>query len=100
MNVNDVIIAPVITEKSIKDANNNYFTFVVASVADKDLIKKSIERKFSVHVEGINTTIMKGRSKRFGARRLEKKLAPWKKAVVKVKHGEKIDLFDLGDKKK
>lgn len=99
MNINDVIVSPVITEKSIQNAQNGYFTFVVANGADKPVIRNAVEKKFAVHVEGVSTIIVKGGTKRFGPKRLEKKLSPWKKAVVKLKKGEKIDLFDLGEKK-
>jgi large subunit ribosomal protein L23 len=95
----NVIISPVITEKSMIDAGNGKFTFAVGRFVNKDEIKKAIEKKFSVHVVGISTSVIKGKSIRSGARRTEKKLTPSKKAIVTLKKGEKIGMFELGDKK-
>ena len=95
----NVIISPIITEKSMIDAGNGKFTFRVDRFADKKDIKKVIEKKFSVHVVGISTIVVKGKSVRTGAKRVEKKLAPTKKAIVTLKKGEKIGMFELGDKK-
>jgi len=96
MNLNSVIIKPVITEKSMKNAENSKFTFVVSIDSKKEDVKKAVEVKFNVHVSHVVTSIIKGKSFRAGKRRAEVVRQPMKKAVVTVKKGEKIDLFDLG----
>ncbi len=92
----NTIIAPVISEKSMADAAKNKFTFRVARAAGKDEIKKEIEKKFKVNVIGISTITIKGRTQKTGTRRIEVKHSPFKKAVVKLKEGQKIALFDIG----
>lgn len=91
-----VIIKPLITEKSLKNAKNGKFTFQVAKSAQKNAIKKAVQEAFTVNVVDVATAYVKGRTMRIGARRNEIKLTSWKKAVVKLKAGEKIDLFDIG----
>jgi large subunit ribosomal protein L23 len=91
-----VLVSPLITEKSMQDAQNSKFTFEVLKSANKDQIKKEIENRFKVSVTGVSTSILKGKSIRVGARRTEKKLTPRKKAIVTLKKGEKIGLFELG----
>ncbi len=99
MDLSTIIIAPIITEQSMADAQRGKFTFKVEKDADKNFIKKAVEKKFAVHVVGVTTQIRKGQKKRFGPKREEVKMGVWKKAIVTVKKGEKIDLFDLGEQK-
>lgn len=95
------IISPLITEKSMIDAGNGKFSFRVSKSANKNDIKKEIEKRFSVNVVGISTNILKGKTVRTGNRRTEKKISDVKKAIVTLKKGEKIGLFELGgDEKK
>lgn len=96
----NVLISPLITEKSMIDAGNGKFTFKVNKSANKTEIKKEIEKNFSVNVTHISTSILKGKSTRVGIRRTEKSLGDTKKAVVTLRKGEKIGLFELGDGKK
>lgn len=91
-----VIKRPLITEKSMGDAKAGRFSFIVDRDADKDMIKKAIEKQFNVEVVSIETTLQKGKTKRVGMRRMEKNLTPKKKAIVTLKEGQKIDIFDLG----
>lgn len=95
MNINSVIVSPIITEKSMANAAKNKYTFLVARHASKDEIKKAVEKKFSVSVVDISTTTIKGRSVRTGQRRIEMPLSPMKKAIATVKKGERIALFDV-----
>ncbi|MBI2195656.1 MAG: 50S ribosomal protein L23 [Candidatus Levybacteria bacterium] len=94
MNLTDVIIAPIISEKSSKDAAASKFTFKVSKKADKLAIKKAVESKFTVNVVSVATMVVKGRSQRFGARRTETTMSSWKKAIVQLKPEQKIDLFE------
>ena len=95
----DIIISPLITEKSMQDASNGKFTFKVLKSSNKNDIKREIEKNFSVNVIGISTNILKGKKIRVGTRRAEKKVADFKKAVVTVKKGQKIGMFELGGDK-
>jgi len=99
MNTRDVIIAPVITEKSMQDARLNKFTFKVALAANKPLIKQAIENKFKVKVLKTFVSIVKGRTDRRGVRREEFVKSAWKKATVSLPKDQKIALFDTGGQK-
>ena len=92
----DYIIAPLISETSMADAAKSKFTFKVLKNADKNSIKKEIERKFKVNVIGVSTVTTKGRTQRTGTRRVEVKKSALKKAIVTLKTGQKIALFDIG----
>ena len=99
MDDNKAILAPIITEKSMKEVKSNKFTFKVNLHADKKNIKKAIEEKFDVDVLSVSTLIVKGRSLKVGKKRSKILKSPWKKAVVKIKEGQKIALFEAGEKK-
>lgn len=94
MNALNLILGPIISEKSMSEASKGKYTFKVALNADKNAIKRAIEEKFKVNVTKISTVITKGRSQRAGVRRVEVKRQPFKKAIVRVKTGQKIGLFD------
>ncbi len=64
--------------------------------SNKKSIRQAIEKQFNVHVIGVSTTVIKGRGKRTGPKRVEAVDAPIKKASVALKKGEKIDLFEIG----
>ncbi|MEK9178524.1 MAG: 50S ribosomal protein L23 [Patescibacteria group bacterium] len=92
--MNRLTLIPVITEKSIQDVKSGKFTFRIPKEVGKNSIKRAIENKFGVTVTGISTNIIKGRTARTGVRRIERELPSFKKAVVTLKKGEKIDLFE------
>ena len=92
----NVIVRPVISEKSMTDENKGKFTFVVARSASKKEVKEAVEKLFSVHVVSVVTSVVKGKTMRVGARRNEIVKTPMKKATVLLKSGEKIDAFELG----
>ena len=96
MNIRDVIIAPVITEKSMKEAALGRFTFKVAREANKPLIKDAIQGRFKVKVVKVFVSLVKGKTDRAGVRRQEIVKEGWKKAVVKLIKGKKIGLFEVG----
>ncbi len=95
MNIAHVIKRPIITEKSTNMVKANKYTFEVEISANKDLIKKAVEKLFDVHVISVSTVTVKGRTKRSGKKRTEKTLSAFKKAIVGLKTGDKIALFDL-----
>ena len=96
----DTIIAPIISEKSMNDAGLGKFTFKVERNANKAMVKKEVEAKFKVNVTKVSTMVVKGKSKKTGKRRVETKTADWKKALVVLKKGQKIDLFEAGGQQK
>ena len=86
----DVIIAPVITEKSMTLKNNNVYTFKVASSANKIQIKDAIESTFKVKVVSVNTLNTKPKKKRVGKYSGFRKT--YKKAIVKLADGSSIEM--------
>ncbi len=93
-----IILSPLITEKSMIDANNGKFSFKVAREANKNDIRREVEKRFKVNVVKISTITIKGRSVRAGIKRLEVKRAAFKKAIVTVSKGQKIGLFETQSK--
>lgn len=91
-----VVISPIITERSMALVKKNKFSFKVAVTADKEMIKRAVKEQFNVDPISIETVIQKGKTQRVGVRRVEKKRSSYKRAVVTVKEGQKIDIFDLG----
>lgn len=91
-----VIIKPLVTEKSMDDVTKGKYTFIVDRFATKPVIKQAIKDMFKVTVVSVATSIVKGRSKRVGMRRQEVSTAAYKKATVTLKKGEKISLFEPG----
>lgn len=91
-----VIRKPVITEKSVSEANaRNIYLFEVDPLANKHQIKSEIESLFNVEVLGVRTLRHPGKQRRTGKRRLMSRSASTKKAFVHVKPGQKIDLFEV-----
>jgi large subunit ribosomal protein L23 len=90
MNSHDVIKKPVLSEKSsgLSEKENKYF-FHVDRRANKIDIRKAVEELFSVKVAAVNTVMMRGKKKR--VRYHLGKTSDWKKAVVTLKKGDKIE---------
>jgi len=88
----DIIIKPVVTEKSFSLLEDNKYTFIVDKRATKTEIRSAVEEIFKVSVLGVNTINVKGKPKRVGKHAGYK--ADRKKAVVTLKPGQKIPLFD------
>src|SRR4051812_19808142 len=90
------IVKAVITEQSMVAAQNGKFTFVVRRDANKNAIRQAVEKAFNVTVIGLSTTLVKGKTKRTGPRRTEVAMPLMKKAIVQLRAGQKIGLFELG----
>lgn len=88
----DIIIKPVVTEKSMNLLADNKYTFIVDNKANKTEIKNAIQNIFDVKVEKVYTVNIKGKPKRMG--RFEGKKPNRKKAIVILKAGQKIRLFE------
>lgn len=91
--VHDVLIRPVISEKSVAQTERNNYTFAVARDANKFQIKDAVETQFKVDVLGVRVLSVKPKEKRRG-RRTPGMTAGWRKAVVTIAEGQKIELFE------
>ncbi len=92
MSTLNVIKRPILSEKSTKLAEaSNQVAFEVTLSSTKPEIKKAVERFFKVKVASVNTTVVPGKAYR--TRQGEAKSSSWKKAVVTLKAGEKIEFF-------
>jgi len=91
-NVYDVVRRPIISEKSTALAEiGGKYAFEVAVQANKQEIKDAVQRLFNVKVRQVRTMIVHGKVKRVG--RFETKRANWKKALVTLVEGQKIEFF-------
>lgn len=86
----DVIIAPVITEKSIANRQANVYTFKVAKDATKNEIKNAVEEAFKVSVKNVNTLNTKSKRRRVG--KYAGRTKTYKKAIVTLVEGSSIEI--------
>jgi large subunit ribosomal protein L23 len=87
-----VIVRPLVTEKSTLLAGFNKYAFEVMPHANKVQIKEAVELTFSVRVRDVNTCNVHGKVRRFGRARSVGR--SWKKAIVTLEEGHKIELFE------
>ena len=94
MSARDIIIRPIITEKSMRqNSEDNKITFEVAKDANKSEIKKAVEKLFGVNVDKVTTMNVNGKEKRVG--RYVGRTASWKKAIVTLTEDSKsIEFFE------
>lgn len=100
MKISDVLKHPIITEKSLGLSAQGYYTFAVERKATKNQIKKAVEEQFKVKVILVRTLNYKGKKRRVGKARIEFETPAFKKALVKLKKGQKIDIFEAQEKEK
>ncbi len=94
MRLEDVIVRPLITEKSAKVTEKfNRYGFEVALKANKNQIKLAIEKLYDVRVLNVKTNIAPGKNKRSGKSGATKKTAQTKKAYIQLGNGQKIEFF-------
>jgi large subunit ribosomal protein L23 len=92
-NVHEVIIRPLVTEKSTDQLEREgAYSFVVARDANKVEIARAIETLFNVKVRDVRTMQYRGKERRLG--RFLGRRAAWKKAVVKLRTGDSIEIFE------
>jgi large subunit ribosomal protein L23 len=92
-NARQIILMPLVSEKNSNlRADQNKYVFRVDTKANKLQIKSAVEELFKVRVDEVTTMRMHGKPKRLG--RFEGRRPDWKKAVVRLKKGETIELFD------
>ncbi|MBI5745891.1 MAG: 50S ribosomal protein L23 [Nitrospirae bacterium] len=89
----DILIKPLLTEKmtALKESENR-ISFVVDKRANKIEVKKAVEEAFKVKVASVNVMNLLGKKKRLG--RFAGKRPDWKKAIITLKKGEKLELFE------
>ncbi|MDY6835834.1 MAG: 50S ribosomal protein L23 [Chloroflexota bacterium] len=92
MDLYEVLRRPVVTEKNTLLSEQGKYTFEVAKNANKWQVKLAVEKAFKVNVTDVNIIWVPGKSRRVGRRRIQS--SPWKKAVVSLKTGQKIELFE------
>jgi large subunit ribosomal protein L23 len=94
MDARDVIVSPRITEKAMANALETQYTFIVHSEATKTQIRHAVEQLFKVNVTKVNTVNVAGKARTFtrGRIRSEGRRSDFKKAVVTLRKGQKIEL--------
>ena len=93
MTAYDIIIKPVVTERSMENMESKRYTFKVDTRANKSEIKKAVETIFGVKVKQVNTMNITGKKKRMGAN--VGKRSDWKKAIVTLTEDSKeIEFFE------
>ena len=93
MGLRNVLIRPILTEKSSGDdiMGNRTYVFEVGLTANKPQIKTAVKQYFDVEVDKVRTLIVRGKIKRFG--RMFGKRSNWKKAYVQLSEGHEIELL-------
>lgn len=92
MNIANVLVRPIITEKTSAQIHPDDVVFEVAPDADKAAIKRAVESFYGVEVAGVRTLVVRGKTKRHG-RHLGKR-ANWKKAYVRLAPGTSINIYE------
>ncbi len=92
MEARDIILKPLITEKSVAKMSEGKYAFKVRLDANKTQIKQAIEEIFGVTVVRVNTMRMRGKLRRQG--KYIGRRSDWKKAIVQLKEGDSIKVFE------
>lgn len=94
MHIYEVLRRPITTEKSFEQSDSlNQYTFEVDERANKHLVKEAVETAFDVKVIGVRMMTVQAKRKRYG-RRLVISKPEWKKAVVTLAQGDRIQFFE------
>ena len=89
---NQVLLAPVVSEKSYAEIENGKYSFRVHADAHKTQVRQAVEELFNVRVQGVNIVKVQPKPKRRGLVRGQK--PGWKKAIVQLREGETIEIFE------
>lgn len=92
MHLSEVLRRPLVTEKNTTLQAQNKYAFEVAKEANKPQIKQAVEKTFKVTVTKVNVVTMPSKARRVGRRLVL--TSPWKKALVTLKPGDKIEIFE------
>ncbi len=89
---NQVLLAPVVTEKSYELIESRKYSFKVHKDAHKTQVRQAVEELFDVHVESVNILKVQAKPKQ---RNFRRGVRPgWKKAIVQIRQGESIEIFE------
>ena len=92
MELFEVIRRPLVTEKNTSLQAQGKYAFEVARESNKNQVKQAVEKAFKVTVTGVNIISVRGRERRVGRKMVAG--SSWKKAVVTLKAGDKIQIFE------
>ena len=93
MDVSDVLLEPLVTEKTVREQEeNNHYTFVVHPDANKIEIRDAVEQQFDVDVDGVRTLNVSGKPRR--VRGVPGYTSDWKKAIVSLPEDEHIEVVE------
>jgi large subunit ribosomal protein L23 len=92
MNLLEILRRPLVTEKSTRLSERNKYVFEVDSRSNKDQVRLAVEKAFKVGVVKVNIIKVPGETKRMGRRAIKR--PAWKKAIVTLKEGDKIQYFE------
>jgi large subunit ribosomal protein L23 len=87
-----ILLRPIVTEQTTVLTGQDKYVFEVDARANKNQIREAVQLAFNVRVAEVNTMMMHGKPRRFG-RKITRR-PDWKKAVVTLVHGDKIELFE------
>ena len=96
LTAHDVIVRPIISEKSMDESGRGKYTFEVHGDASKIQVRAAVEELFKVQVTKVNVLTTKAKEKRRGTKRgrISGWTTPWRKATVTVASGQKIEFFE------
>jgi large subunit ribosomal protein L23 len=89
---NQVLLAPVVSEKSYSLITDRKYTFKVHEDAHKTQVRQAVEELFDVHVQSVNIVKVKSKPKRRGL--IRGRRPGWKKAIVQLREGDAIEIFE------
>ena len=92
MHLYEVLRRPLITEKSTDLQTQNKYAFEIAEEANKPMVKQAVEKAFKVKVTGVNVITVPGKTRRVGRQQILTRA--WKKAIVTLQQGDKIEFFE------
>ena len=92
MDLYEVLRRPLVTEKNTALQALNKYVFEIADGANKMMIQQAVEKAFKVKVTKVNIVMVRGKSKRVGRRMTHTN--PWKKAIITLQAGDKIEYFE------
>lgn len=88
------IIRPILTEKTLSLAARGWYTFAVSLSSRKEAVAHSVARQYKVDVLGVRTVRMPAKTRRVGKMAKPISVPAWKKALIHLKAGQKIDAFE------
>jgi len=96
--MSQILISPIITEKSMSNTAKGKYVFRVADTANKQEIAKEIKKAYKVDVENVNIINVRSKERRFRFKQLGRTIS-WKKAMISIKKGQRIEGFEIKEEK-